>query len=172
MLNWVCDNITHYNLNQNSQAVIKECGSQKGQGEKRCKSKVVAKKLNGCDGRLMANILIMTIQVNLHCLLHVSLGFGTKFTRIVVIKIIAINIPTQPFLGHYLGFLIFFTLAFRGLHSFLQLGCFGLDITSFCIASHKASHKQALVLPFNFFFSLLQELWNKISNCVYSTLSD
>ena len=34
---------------------------------------------------------------------------------------------------------------------FLQLGCFGLDITSFCFGSHKASHKLALVLPFNFF---------------------
>ena len=32
-----------------------------------------------------------------------------------------------------------------------QLGCFGLDITSFCIASHKAGH-MALMLPFNFFF--------------------
>ena len=45
-------------------------------------------------------------------------------------------------------------------------------MTSFCIASHKANHKLALVLPFNLFFSLLQELWNKRSNCVYNFLSD
>ena len=81
------------------------------------------------------------------------LGFGTKFTRIVVIKIFAMNLPSQPFLGRYLGFHIFFHPGLFGGHTlFLQLGCFGLDITSFCIASHKASHKLALVLPFNFFF--------------------
>jgi len=39
---------------------------------------------NGCDGRLMAKILmakilITTIQGNLCCHLYVSLGFGTKF---------------------------------------------------------------------------------------------
>ena len=36
---------------------------------------------------------------------------------------------------------------------FLQLGCFGLDITSFCITSHKAGH-MALTLPFNLFLFL------------------
>ena len=29
---------------------------------------------------------------------------------------------------------------------------FGLDITSFCIASHEAGHKLALELPFNLLF--------------------
>ena len=50
-------------------------------------------------------------------------------------------------------FTSFLILAFfGGLHYFfLQLGCFGLDITSSCIASHKVSYKLALVLPFNFF---------------------
>jgi len=35
---------------------------------------------NGCDGRLLAKILITTIQANLCCLLYISLGFSTKFT--------------------------------------------------------------------------------------------
>jgi len=63
---------------------------------------------NGCDGRLMTKFLITTIQVNFCCLLHVSLGFGTKFTWIVVIKNFAISLPPQPFLGRHLGFHILF----------------------------------------------------------------
>ena len=35
-------------------------------------------------------------------------SIGTKFTRIVVIKIFTINLPSQPFLGCHLGFHIFF----------------------------------------------------------------
>jgi len=46
--------------------------------KKDVKSKVAAKKW--LDGKLMAKILITTIQVNLCCLLHISLGFGIKFT--------------------------------------------------------------------------------------------
>jgi len=46
--------------------------------KKDVKSKVATKKW--LDGRLMAKILTMTIQVNLCYLLHISLGFGTKFT--------------------------------------------------------------------------------------------
>ena len=95
--------------------------------------------------RLMIKILITTIQV--------PLGLGTKFTRVVVVKIFTINLPSQPFLGHHLGFHIFFHPGlFWAALFFLQLGCFALDITSFCIASHKAGHKLALVLPFNLFF--------------------
>ena len=82
------------------------------------------------------------------------LGFGTKFTGIVVIKIFAINLPSQPFLGRHLGFHIFFHFGlFGGCTLFLQLGCFGLHITSFCIVSHKTDH-MALMLPFNLFFFL------------------
>ena len=77
--------------------------------KKDVKSKVAAK--NGCDGRLKAKILVMTIQVNLCCLLHVSLRFSTKFTCIVVNKIFAFNLPSQPFLGHHFGF---HTTAFLG----------------------------------------------------------
>jgi len=62
---------------------------------------------NSCDGRLIAKILI-TIQVNLCCFLHVSLGLGTKFTLIAVIKKFAISLPSQPFFGCHLGFFTFF----------------------------------------------------------------
>ena len=58
---------------------------------------------NGCDGRLTVKILTMTIQVNL-----VPKLSSTKFTLIVFIKIFTINLPSQPFLGHHLGFQIFF----------------------------------------------------------------
>ena len=105
---------------------------------------------NGCDGRLMVKILITLIQVNL-----VLFGLGTKFTWIVVIKIFTINLPSQPFLGCHLGFHIFFHLSlFEGCTLFLQLGCFGLNFTSFCICIHQS---QSLGL-FNLqFFSLPQE---------------
>ena len=43
---------------------------------------------NGCKGRLKAKFLITTIQLNLCCLLHISLRFGTKFTWIVIIRIL------------------------------------------------------------------------------------
>ena len=47
---------------------------------------------------------------------------------------LSINLPSQPFLGRHLGFHIFFHHSlFEGRTLFLQLGCFGLDFTSFCI---------------------------------------
>ena len=58
------------NLIQNSQVVKKECGPQKGYGEKRCEIQGGSQEM-----AVMVKILIMTIQVNL-----VLLGFGTKFT--------------------------------------------------------------------------------------------
>jgi len=85
---------------------------------------------NGCDGRLIAKILIMAIQVNLCCLIHTSLGFSTKFIWIAAIKIFAINLPSQPFLGRHLGFHIFFLLG--GCTFFYSWAVFGLDFTSFC----------------------------------------
>jgi len=51
------------NLIQNGPAVKKVCGPQECRCEKDVKSKVAAK--NGCDGRLIAKNLSMTIQVNL-----------------------------------------------------------------------------------------------------------
>jgi len=120
----------YMNLIQNSPAV-KKCAAPR---------MLVWKKIwnpkwlprNGCDGRLKAKILITTIQVNSCCLLHVSIQFGTKFTWIVVIK----NLPLAYHHSHYLAttldFTSFFTTAFLGPLTFLQLGCFGLDFTSFC----------------------------------------
>jgi len=77
-------------------------------------------------GGLKAKILIPTIQVNLCCLLHISLWFGTKFIWIVVIKFFAISLPSQPFLSRHFGFHIFFTSSFlRASHFFYNcMGCF------------------------------------------------
>jgi len=61
--------------NPNSPAVKMCAASKKAIVKKDVKSKVAAKKW--LDGRLMAKFLIMTIRVNLCCLLHISLGFGT-----------------------------------------------------------------------------------------------
>jgi len=120
-----------YYLIQNTPAVKSGCGPKKAIVKKMWNPRWRPR--NGCDGRLMAKYLIKTIQVNLCCLLHVSLKFGTKFTWIVVIKNFAISLlPSQPFLGHHLGFHILFTIAFLELHPFLHQGCFGLDFTSFC----------------------------------------
>jgi len=60
---------------------------------------------NCCDSRQMVKFLIMTIQVNLCCILHISLGFGIKFTWNVIIKIFTISLSSQPFLVCHLGFL-------------------------------------------------------------------
>ena len=95
---------------------------------------------NGCDGRLMAKILITTIQVNLCCLLHVSLELGTILIWIFIIKIFVISLQSQPFLGHHLGFHIFFHNSFLGGCTFVQLGCFWLDfifVNAYCEAGDK-----------------------------------
>jgi len=91
---------------------------------------------NGCDGRLMAKFLTKTIQVNLCCLLPVSLGIGTKFTwivSIVVIKNFAISLPSLPFLGHHLGFHIFFH---NDGCTFFTVGLFWiiLFVIAYCVA--------------------------------------
>ena len=98
----------------------------------------------------MVKILITTIQVN-----FVPRPSGTKFTLIVVIKIFTINLPSQPFLGRNLGFHIFIhSHLFEGRTLFIQLGCFGLDFTSFCICIPQ-SRPMAGFRAFNLsFFSL------------------
>jgi len=73
---------------------------------------------NGCDGRLIAKILITTIQVNL----VPNLRRQHKFARIVIIKIFAINLLSQPFLGCHLGFLI--TMASLAAVHFFTAGLF------------------------------------------------
>ena len=83
---------------------------------------------NDCDGRLNAKILIMIIQVNL-VLNHSEMWRRQhRFTWIVVIKIFVFSLPSQPLLGCHFGFHIFFHNSILGPHTFLQLGCFGLDI--------------------------------------------
>jgi len=85
---------------------------------------------NGCDGRLIAKVLIMTIQLNLVLNPSETWRRQHNFTWIVVIKFFAINLPSQPFLGCHLGFHIFFTMAFlRASHFFLQLGYFWIKST-------------------------------------------
>ena len=88
----------------------------------------------------------------------VPLGLGTKFTSIVVIKIFTINLPSQPFLGHHLGFHIFFHHSlFEGHTLFLQLGCFGLDFTSFCICIPQSWPMASFEAFLTYLFSLPQE---------------
>ena len=60
----------------------------------------------GCDGRLMIKILMTTIKVNLCCLLHISLGLGTKFTWIVIIKK---KLPLANYHNHFLATTLDFT---------------------------------------------------------------
>ena len=63
----------------------------------------------------------------------------TKFTRIVVIKFLPLTYHHSHFEATTLDFTSFFTLAFLGAAPFfLQLGCFGLDNTSFCICIHQS----------------------------------
>ena len=70
---------------------------------------------NGYDGRFRAKILTMTIQVNLCCLFHTSLGFDTKFTWIVVFKIfINLQYHHSHFLAATVDFASIFTMAFLG----------------------------------------------------------
>jgi len=85
---------------------------------------------NGCDGRLIAKILIMTIQVNLVLFLWRR---QHRFTCIVIIESFAISLPSQPFLGCHLGFHIFFHNDLLGGHTlFYSWAGFGLDLIVFC----------------------------------------
>ena len=65
--------VVYVYLNQNSQAVKKECSPQKGQVEKRCEIQGGGQEM-AVMVRLMAKNLITTIQV------PPPLGSGTKFT--------------------------------------------------------------------------------------------
>jgi len=101
----VCNYKKKLNLIQNSPAVKKRCGRKK---------KKMWQPRNGCDGRLMAKILITTIQVNLVPYPSEMWRRQHKFTWIVLIKNFAISLWSQPFLGCLLGFHIFFTMDFWG----------------------------------------------------------
>jgi len=81
---------------------------------------------NGCDGRLIAKILITTIQVNLVPILSETWRRQHKFAWIVVNKVFAINLPSQPFLSRHLGFHIFFHIGLLGGHTlFYSWAVFG-----------------------------------------------
>jgi len=58
------------------------CGPEESRCEKRCEIQGGGQEMAVMVGQWYITILITTIQVNLYlfCLLHVSLGFGTKFT--------------------------------------------------------------------------------------------
>jgi len=84
------------------------------------KSKVAAK--NGFDGRLIAKILITTIQMNL------VPNRSETWRGNTVIKILAISLPSQPSLAATLDFTSFFTMAFLGAtHFYYSWAVFGLD---------------------------------------------
>jgi len=107
---------------QNSPAVKQVCSPQEGHREK------IQGGGQELDGRLMAKNLITTIQVNLCCLLHISLGFGTKFTWIVAIRIFAISLKPSYFLVATLDFI---SIAFLGAAHFLY-GWISNCILAYC----------------------------------------
>jgi len=75
-----------------------------------------------------------------------------KFAWIVVIKTFAINLP---FLSCHLVFHIFFHNGLLGSCTlFLQLGCFGLDFTSFCNCILQRWHISVNGCCYLFFFCL------------------
>jgi len=96
---------------------------------------------NSCDGRLKAKILIF--NKNSSEFVEVKCGEGdTKFTWIVVIKIFAFSLPSQPFIGCHFGFHIFFHNSIPGCRTlFIQLGC--LDLTFFVTACCKVGKLHA-----------------------------
>jgi len=97
------------------------CGPQECCCEKDVKSKVAVK--NGCDGRLKAKILIMTIKVNL--VLNCGGEGSTNSPELSLLIFILLAYHHSHFLADSLDF-----TSFSQQHSwalFLQLGCFGLD---------------------------------------------
>jgi len=72
--------------------------------------------------RLIAKILIMAIQVNLCCLLHILLRFVTDINlpELSLIKFLLLAYHYSHFLAATLDFTSFFTMAFLGAaHFFL-----------------------------------------------------
>ena len=90
----------------------------------------------------------MTIQVN----------FGAAYSpELSLLKIFTINLPSQPFLGHHLGFhIIFLHRFFEGCTLFEQLCCFGLDFT-FCICIPQSWPMAGFGTFYPIFFSLSQK---------------
>ena len=63
-------------------------------------------------------------------MLKINQELAPKSPELTLFNFFAISLPSQPFLGLYLGFHIYSLLG--GCTFFLQLGCFELDFTSFC----------------------------------------
>ena len=81
--------------------------------KKDVKSKVAAK--NGCDGRLMVKILIMTIQVNF-------VKRHKNSPELSLLKFLPLTYHHSHFLAATLDFTSFFTIAFlRAAHFFYSL---------------------------------------------------
>jgi len=74
----------------------------------------------------MAKFLIKTIQV-----IWCQREGNTNSPEFSLLKILLLAYHHSHFLATTLDFTSFFTMAFLGLHTFFQLGCFGLDQTLF-----------------------------------------
>ena len=117
-------------ISSKNNPVVKKCVAPK---------KAIVKKLKSIQGggqkmlcwytcRLKAKILIMTIQVNLCCLLHILLRFGTKFVLFLLLKFIQLSYHHSHFLSATLYFTSFITMAFLGAAQlFYSWAVFGLD---------------------------------------------
>jgi len=115
----------------------------------------------------MEKILATAIQVILD-LSPSETGRRThKFTWIIVIKMFTIELLSQPFLEHHLWFYIFFPLALLGCTLFSQLGCFCIDITSFCNCIFIMHHCGQLWC-FLFVFFLIQEWCTTVKKMLQS----
>jgi len=74
--------LIHYfllELISNQKQLRKACGPQEGYFQKRCEIQGGGQEMGAIMHRQMAKISI-TFQVNLCCLLHISLGFGTSIS--------------------------------------------------------------------------------------------
>ena len=74
----------------------------------------------------MVKILITTIQVNF-C------AASQNLPKLSLLKFLPLTYHHSHFLAATLDFTSFFNIAFLRATHFLQLGCFGLDVISFCI---------------------------------------
>jgi len=69
--------------------------------------KDVKSKVAASDGRLIAKILITTIQLNLCCLSTFQYDSAPNSPKLSLFKIFAISLPSQPFLAATLDFTFF-----------------------------------------------------------------
>ena len=78
--------------------------------------------------------------------------------ELLLLKILPLTYDHSHFLAATLDFTSFFTIAFlRAAHFFLQLGCFGLDFTSFCICIPQSWPMACFGTFLTYLFSLPQE---------------